>query len=62
MKTKIKSQSKKKIQKREWQKKQLVDVSTLTGVWNRLTVLPVTEFGFELSKQPLWDSIRLRHG
>ena len=30
----------------------LVDISTLSGVSNCLTVLPVTEFGFELSKQP----------
>ena len=40
----------------------LVDISTLSGVSNCLTVLPVTEFGFELSKQPFWESIRLRYG
>ena len=40
----------------------LVDISTLSGVSNWLTVLPVTEFGFELSKQPFWESIRLRYG
>ena len=27
--------------------KRLVDISTLTGVWNWLTVLPITEFGFK---------------
>ena len=27
--------------------KRLVDISTLTGVSNWLTVLPITEFGFE---------------
>ena len=42
--------------------KRLVDISTLTGVSNWLTVLPITEFGFELSKQQFWDSIRLRYG
>ena len=42
--------------------KHLVGILTLTGVSNWLTVLPITEFGLELSKQPFWDSIRLRHG
>ena len=41
--------------------KRLVDISTLTGVSNWLTVLPITEFGLELSKQQFWDSIRLRN-
>ena len=41
--------------------KRLVDISTLTGVSNWLTVLPITEFGFELSKQQFCDSIRLRY-
>ena len=41
--------------------KRLVNISNLTGVSNRLTLLPITEFGFELSKQPFWDSIKLRH-
>ena len=36
-----------------------VDISTQTGVSNWLTVLPITKFGFELSKQELWDSVRL---
>ena len=34
----------------------LVDISTLTGVSNWLIVFPVTEFGFELSKQQFWDN------
>ena len=42
--------------------KRLVDISTLTAVSNWLTVLPITEFEFELSKHQLWDSIRLRYG
>ena len=36
--------------------KRLVDISTLTGVWSL-----DTEFGFELSKQQFWDSVRLRY-
>ena len=36
--------------------KRLVDISTLTGVWGL-----DTEFGFELSKQQFWDSVRLRY-
>ena len=39
--------------------KRLLDISTLTGVSNWLTVLPITEFEFELSKQQFLDSIRL---
>ena len=42
--------------------KSLVGISTVTGVSHWLTVLPITEFGFKLSKQPFWDSIRLRYG
>ena len=42
--------------------KRLVDILFLTGVSNWLTVLPVTEFGFDLSKPLFWDSIRLRYG
>ena len=41
--------------------KRLVNISNLTGVSNRLTLLPITEFGFELSKQPFWDSIKLQY-
>ena len=41
--------------------KSLVDISTLTRISNWLAVLPVTEFGLELSKQPFWESIRLRY-
>ena len=40
----------------------LVDISTPTGVSNWLTVVPITKFDFELSKQELWDSIRLWYG
>ena len=40
--------------------KRLADISTLTGVSNWLTVLPVTEFGFELSKQQFSDLTELR--
>ena len=39
-----------------------MDMSTLTEVSSWLMVLPIIEFGFELSKQPFWDSIRLRYG
>ena len=42
--------------------KRPMDISTLTGVSNWLIILPVTEFGFELSKQPFSNSIRLRYG
>ena len=38
-----------------------MDISGQTGVSNWLTVLPITEFDFELSKQQLWDSVRLRY-
>ena len=37
-------------------------MSTQTGVSNCLTVLPITEFGFEFSKQQFWDLIKLRYG
>ena len=33
-----------------------MDISALTGVSNWLIVFPVTEFGFELSKQQFWDN------
>ena len=42
--------------------KRLVNILTLTGVSNWLIVPPVTEFGFELSKQKFWDSIRFQYG
>ena len=48
--------------KRNHKEKRLVDISTLSGVSYWLTVLSITEFGFELSKQPFWDSIRLQYG
>ena len=40
----------------------LVKISTKKGVSNWLTILPITEHGFELSKQQFWDSVRLRYG
>ena len=42
--------------------KHLEDISTLTGVSKWLKVLPITNFGFVLSKQPFWDLIRLGYG
>ena len=42
--------------------KRLVGISTLTGVSNWLTVISITEFGFELSQHQFWDSIRLLYG
>ena len=41
--------------------KRLVYISTLTGVSNWFIVLPITEFGFELSKHQYRDSIRLQY-
>ena len=38
-----------------------MNISTLAGVSKWLTVLPITEYRFELSKQQFWDSMRLRH-
>ena len=40
----------------------LMDTLTQPVVSNRLAVLPITEFGFEWSKQQLCDSVRLRYG
>ena len=42
--------------------KRVVDISTLTEVSDWLAVIPITEFGFELSKHQFWDSIRLLYG
>ena len=39
-----------------------MDTSTLTGFSNWLTLLANTKFGFELSKQKFWDSIRPQYG
>ena len=36
--------------------KYLVDISILTRVSNWLTVLPITEFGLESSKQQFWHN------
>ena len=43
-------------------KVKLLGYVTLTGVLNWLTVLPILEFGFDLSKLIFWDSIRLQYG
>ena len=42
--------------------KRLRDVSIEKGASNWLTAPPISDFGFELSKQNLWDAIRLRYG
>ena len=42
--------------------KRLLQLSTEKGVSNWLTMLPISEYGFKLSKQKFWDSICLRHG
>ena len=39
--------------------KHIVHKSALTEVSIWLTVLSIIEFGFNFSKQPSWDSIRL---
>ena len=41
--------------------KRLLQLSTEKGVSNWLTVLPIAEYGLELSKQQFWDSISLRY-
>ena len=40
--------------------KRSVKISTGKGISNRLAMLPITEHGFEQSKQQFWDSVRLR--
>ena len=42
--------------------KLLLQLSIEKGVSNWLTILPIAEYGFELSKQQFWDSICLRYG
>ena len=42
--------------------KLLVKISSEKGLSNWLTMLPITEYGIELSKQQFWDSVRLRYG
>ena len=42
--------------------KRLVKISTEKGISNWLTMLPITEHTFELSKQQFWDSVRLPYG
>ena len=41
--------------------KRLLHLSTEKGVSNWLTMLPIAEYGFKLSKQQSWDSICLRY-
>ena len=38
----------------------LLQLSPEKGVFNLLTMLPIAEYGFELSKQQSWDSTSLR--
>ena len=42
--------------------KRLLQFSTEKGVSYWFTMLPIAEYGFELSKQKFWDSISLRYG
>ena len=42
--------------------KRLVTMNTEKGVSNWLTMLSITEHGFELSDQLFWDSVSLRYG
>ena len=42
--------------------KRLLRLSTKKGVSNWLTMLSITKYGFELSKQQFWDSVCLRYG
>ena len=42
--------------------KRLLRLSTKKGVSNWLTMLSITKYRFELSKQQFWDSICLRYG
>ena len=53
---------KKQQQQKKTIKNRLVKISTEKGVSNWLTMLPITEHGFELSKQQYWDSVGLRYG
>ena len=41
--------------------KRLLQLSAEKGVSNWLTMLPIAEYGFGLSKQQFWDSISLRY-
>ena len=42
--------------------KRLVTISNEKNVSNWLTMVSITEHGFELSKQQFWDSVSLRYG
>ena len=39
--------------------KRLNDVTQEQGVSNWLTTYPLTEYGFDLNKQQIWDSIHI---
>ena len=58
----ISQMNEKKKKKKKKKKKRLVKISTEKGVSNWLTMLPITEHDFELSKQQYWDSVGLRYG
>ena len=42
--------------------KRPLQLNTEKAVSNWLTMLPIAEYGSELSKQQFWDSICLRYG
>ena len=42
--------------------KRLLQLNTEKGVSNWLTMLPIAEYCFKLSKQNFWNSIGLRYG
>ena len=46
----------------EWQRKKSCGYINSNWIFNWLILFPITEFGFELSKQQFWDSIRFRYG
>ena len=48
--------------KNEWQRKTSCGYINSNWSFKLLTILPITEFGFELSKQQFWNSIRLQYG
>jgi len=44
-------------------KKKCMDEKALEkGVSNLLNTLPMVEYGFDMTKQQFWDTIRLRYG
>ena len=42
--------------------KRLLKISMAKGASNRLTPLPITDFGFKLWKQRFWDAICFSNG